>query len=108
MARELRLDWEEFDQSISPTLTSRWASMSTAPYQENGQWVSVFLLPETSGESHDLSRLEMLNTHLAMSLSAKLKQLMLLEKESIGDPRAVIFPGSAEWIAEGMDIELVQ
>jgi hypothetical protein len=82
--------------------------MSTAPYQENGQWVSVFLLPETSGESHDLSHVEMLNTQLVMLLSAKLKQLMLLEKESIGDLCAVIFPGLAEWIAKGMDIELVQ
>jgi hypothetical protein len=82
--------------------------MSTAPYQENGQWVSVFLLPETSGEYCGFACFEILNMRIAMSLTVKLKQLMLLEKDAIGDPRGIIFPGSAEWIAEGMDIELVQ
>jgi hypothetical protein len=108
MARELRLDWEEFDQSISPTLTSRWSSMSTVPYQENGRWVSVFLLPETSGEYTTLVCVKILITWIAMSLTAKLKQLMLLERDANANPRDVIFSGSAEWIAEGMDIELAQ
>jgi hypothetical protein len=43
-----------------------------------------------------------------MSLSAKLKQLMQLESNAVGDPEAISVHGTAEWIAKGMDIELFQ
>jgi hypothetical protein len=50
MSRELKLDWEEFDKSISSDLTSPWSTLITTPYQSKGKWTSVFLLPETAGE----------------------------------------------------------
>jgi hypothetical protein len=43
-----------------------------------------------------------------MSLTAKLKQLLLLEKDAVSNPQDGVLPGSAKWIAEGMDIELFQ
>jgi hypothetical protein len=44
----------------------------------------------------------------AMSLTAKLKQLMDIENAQTQMATETLQPGSTAWIVEGMDIEIVQ
>lgn len=50
MAASQKEAWDDINQSIDPELTSRWATMSTEPFLENGKWTSVFTLKQISGK----------------------------------------------------------
>jgi hypothetical protein len=50
MASEQESHWQAFHESPDKDLTEKWESLSIAPYQENGNWTSVFLMKETAGK----------------------------------------------------------
>ncbi|KAG8746888.1 hypothetical protein FRC11_012549, partial [Ceratobasidium sp. 423] len=93
MAVEQENAWLVFHNSLAPSLTTQWASMSINPFQVNGKWTSVFLTNTTTASSRirtvlDLNRQE----------SARIMQ------ESSTEPGFT----APTWISEGIDIERLQ
>ncbi|KAG9097442.1 hypothetical protein FS749_006276 [Ceratobasidium sp. UAMH 11750] len=83
-----RTAFKEFNRTIDVSLTSAWAQMSTEPQLKNRKWTSPFSLTDTP----------------AMSISAKVKELELLERQPISAAAAHTRPGSAAWVTRSLEI----
>ncbi|KAG8711864.1 hypothetical protein FRC08_015340 [Ceratobasidium sp. 394] len=88
MSEEHQNAFNNFSQTIDVTLIHHWEAMRTEPELRNGQWRSVFTLPEPT----------------AMSVSAKIKQIELLESQTTPGVLHSHVPGLASWVASALDI----
>ncbi|KAG8735922.1 hypothetical protein FRC10_010010, partial [Ceratobasidium sp. 414] len=81
--------FEQFSTTIDPTNVDIWEAMSLAPTFEDGMWVSVFSMPEMR----------------AMSMSSKMKDMLLQEQVTplIGSPAHP--PGLALWLSTVLDVQ---
>ncbi|KAG9097601.1 hypothetical protein FS749_005932 [Ceratobasidium sp. UAMH 11750] len=91
---EKRAQWDEFNACLDPSLSREWFNLDTKPYHDqNGQWTSVYLSTAPP----------------AMSVTQSLKKLREMESTDnhTQDQSYEVF-SAADWIAEGLQIELIQ
>ncbi|KAG9092599.1 hypothetical protein FS749_015599 [Ceratobasidium sp. UAMH 11750] len=92
MAMEHRVAFEQFHATLDAGLTDTWAALSLEPKLENGQWVSVFTLPETK----------------ATSMSSKIQELLQREQPAPSLNQPSHPPGLALWLSNALDIQATQ
>ncbi|KAG8702211.1 hypothetical protein FRC08_003634, partial [Ceratobasidium sp. 394] len=94
MAEEKKAQWDEFNECIAPVLRDKWSQLDTRPHvDKHGNWTSVYLSVAPP----------------ALSVTQSLRKLREIEKSQDGsssNPAEVFTAG--EWLAEGLEIELVQ
>ncbi|KAG8679298.1 hypothetical protein FRC08_017065 [Ceratobasidium sp. 394] len=92
MCAEHRVAFDQYNSTLDATKTAMWATQSLEPRLEKGKWVSVFSMPETN----------------AMSMSQKMRNLLLREQTTPPPGSSRNPDGLAAWISSAINLQLIQ